>query len=478
MKIYNTLTGQKQEFTPITKGVVKMYVCGVTVYGPLHLGHARTYVAYDVIKEYLRLFKEYRVLHVQNITDVGSVVGDADQGEDKIEKRAVELGVHPMEVVDTNIEGMWSGLDALRCSRPNISPRATGHIVEIMEAVQKMIDNGYAYEADGDVYCDVSKIKNYGELSHNTIEALSAGARVEVGKKKKSPFDFSVWKKASAGSVLKWNSPWGVGYPGWHIECTVMSQKYLGNTFDIHGGAKELSFPHHENEIAQSYAICNCKPANYWVHTGLLNVEGQKMAKSAGNFIKVEDALKVYGAGVLRWFFVGSHYASPINFTAEAIAAAKAGYERLSNFWYNLNTNASNGYNKTLSGHLLTLSQRFYEAMDDDFNTPNAIAAIYDFVRECNPILTTKCYSLDNIAEIKAFFDKINSVFKAFDFLNGNHAGEDDGREMRARELIEERNKFRSAKDFNNADKVKQQLMDMNVEIFDNKDGTTTFRLK
>ena len=477
MKVYNTLTSDKQEFKPIDKGLVKMYTCGVTVYGPLHLGHARTYVAYDVIKEYFKFFKNLKVMHVQNITDVGSIVGDADQGDDKIEKRAIELGQHPMELVDANIKGMWDGLDALRCSRPNISPRATGHITEIIEAVQKMIDNGFAYVVDGDVYCDVSKIKNYGALSHNTLESLNAGARVAVGDKKKSPFDFSVWKKAKPNSVLKWNSPWGIGYPGWHIECTVMSQKYLGNTFDIHGGAKELSFPHHENEIAQSYALCGCEPAKYWVHTGLLNVEGAKMAKSVGNFIKVEDALGEYGAGLLRWFFVGNHYASPINFTKDAVAAAKAGYERLANFWYNLNSNVNSQYNTTLTDHLTTLVSKFSEAMDDDFNTPNAIAAIYDFVREANQIISTKCYNLDNIAEIKAFFNRVNQVFKAFDFLDKKEDAE-DARELHVRELIEERNKYRAEKQFSKADKVKEQLIKMNVEIFDNKDGTTTFRLK
>jgi len=476
LKLYDSLTREKREFVPVTKGEIKMYVCGVTVYNKMHIGNARTYVSYDIMREYFINFKNYKVLYIQNITDVGAVVGDADRGEDKIEKQARLAGLHPMEVVDMYIKLMWDGLDALRNRRPNISPRATGHIVEIIEAVQAMIASGSAYVAGGDVYIDVSKIKNYGCLSGNTLEALSAGYRIEAESKKRSPHDFSVWKSAGPKSDLKWNSPWGMGYPGWHIECSVMSQKYLGNTFDIHGGGADIKFPHHENEIAQSYALHGCQPVNYWVHTGMLNVDGAKMAKSAGNFITADDAITKFGARELRWFFVNCHYGSPTNISAESIAATEAGYERLATYFYNLKQNAGNAKNAELDKLLKDLANKFEASMDDDINTPNAVAAIYEFIKLTNPIIVSKQYNLGNISAITEFFSKVNQVFKVFDFLTET-GGKPDDREAKVKQLIEERNNFRAAKNFAEADRVKQEILALNVELYDNKDGTT-YRLK
>lgn len=476
MKIYNTLTREKSEFRPQHPNEVRMYVCGITVYMPPHLGHIRTYVGYDVIKKYFE-YKGYKVFYVRNITDVGSIVGDADEGEDKIMLKANEMSMHPLEVVDYNIREMWHYLDALRCDRPNISPRATGHIVEIIEAVQAMIDAGYAYESNGNVYCDVTKIKNYGVLSGNTLEALNAGARIEVSDGKHSPFDFAVWKKAQDNSALRWHSPWGEGYPGWHIECSVMSTKYLGNHFDIHGGGLDLRFPHHENEIAQSYALGCGNPAEYWVHTGmLLAQDGSKMSKSAGNYITVSDAVDKWGERSLRWFFASSHYRSPVKFGDDVVRASDAGLERIDNFIFNLKRNASGAHNAELQASLEKFVARFEAEMDDDFNTPNAIAALFDFIKEANPIINAHDYDSDNQAQILKVLTQLNNIFKCFDTLIDDDAPDD--REAIVRKLIEERNEYRSKRDFARADEIKQKILGYNVELFDNKDGTTTFKLK
>lgn len=477
MKIYNTMTHQKEDFVPVRKNEVSMYVCGVTVYAPLHLGHIRSYIAYDVMIEYLRNFKNYKVFYVRNITDVGSVVGDADEGEDKIELKAFEQKMHPLELVDHNIKGMWEGLDAVRCCRPNISPRATGHIVDIIEAVQQMIEDGYAYELDGNVYCDVSKIKDYGKLSGNTLEKLSAGARIECDPRKHTPYDFALWKKAQPNTVLKWNSPWGVGYPGWHIECTVMSTKYLGKTFDIHGGGRELAFPHHENEIAQNYALCGTQPVKYWVHTGMLNAaDGTKMSKSKGNYVTVEDALKQYGGRALRWFCVFSHYRTPLTFSDSVFEQGKTEYEKISNFVFNLKEKAGIEYNKELANALKVLKKNFEEQMDDDFNTPNAFTEILNFIKNANIIIGKEKYNAKNVEEIIEFFVKMNSVFKVFDFLDEKTESSDNTAEIQ--NLIDKRNRFRAEKNFAKADELKKQIIDMGAEITDNKDGTTSFRIK
>ena len=474
MQIYNTLTREKDEFKPVTPNEVKMYVCGVTVYMPPHLGHARTYVAYDVIKSYFE-YLGYRVYYVRNITDAGSIVGDADQGEDKIQLKANEMKVHPMELIDINIRAMWYYLDSLRCARPNISPRATGHIIDIIEAVQQMIDRGYAYVLDGDVYCDVTKIKDYGVLSGNTLDALNAGARIGVKEGKHSPYDFTVWKKAQERSALRWNSPWGEGYPGWHIECTVMSTKYLGEQFDIHGGGRDLAFPHHENEIAQSKALGHDCPANYWVHTGMLLAEdGSKMSKSAGNYVTIADAMSRYGARALRWFFVSGHYRSPIKYGDSVMAASNAGLERIDNFIFNLKNNASGEHNPQLTKILAEFKQKFEAEMNDDFNTPNAIAALFDFVKEANIIISAHNYNEQNKAEIIEFLTQIDKIFKCFDTLYEQKT--DDRREI-IEKLINERNEYRKAKDFAKADELKQKIIDLGAEIMDNKDGTTTYKL-
>lgn len=477
MKLYNTLTREKSEFHSQIPGEVRIYVCGLTVYMPPHLGHTRTAVAFDVIKKYFE-YRGYRVFLVRNITDVGSIVGDADEGADKIILKANEMSMHPLELVDYNIKEMWHYFDALRCDRPNISPRATGHITEIIETVQKMIDNGTAYESDGNVYCDVTKIKDYGILSGNTLEALNAGARIEVSESKHSPYDFALWKKAADMSALRWNSPWGEGYPGWHIECTVMSTKYLGTHFDIHGGGLDLRFPHHENEIAQSMALGCGNPAEYWVHSGmLLAQDGSKMSKSAGNFVTVADAVEKWGARSLRWFFAGGHYRSPIKFGDDVMQASNAGLERIDNFIFNLKNNASGVHNTDLTQSLADFQANFEREMDDDFNTPNAVAALFDFIKVANIAISAHDYDEQNKAEILEYLRRINQIFKCFDALDTDAQAVDD-RAAVVQKLVDERNTYRAARDFAHADEIKQKILDMNVEIFDNKDGTTTFKLK
>ena len=479
MKIYNTLSNQKEEFVPINKDKITMYVCGITVYAPIHLGHIRTYIAYDVMVEYFEKFKNKKVFYVRNITDVGSVVGDADEGEDKIEIKANEQNLHPLELVDQNIKGVWEGLDAVRCRRPNISPRATGHIVEIIEAVQEMIKKGFAYELDGNVYLDVSKIKNYGILSGNTVEKLSAGARIECDQRKHTPYDFAVWKKAQDKSVLKWNSPWGLGYPGWHIECSVMSQKYLGKTFDIHGGGRELQFPHHENEIAQSEALGYGIPAHFFVHTGMLNAEdGTKMSKSKGNYITVSDALKTYGPQKLRWLCAFSHYRSPLAFSKQLFASIDGECKKLENFLNNLKEKAGNVYSKNLHELLVDFEKKFEEQMDDDFNCPNALTEIYIFVKKANEEISKNSFDAKNVQEILNFFEKIDSVFKVFDFLHKKEEKTSQIDEEQIQKLIDERNKFRAEKNYQKADEIKKQILSFGVELTDNKDGTTTFKIK
>lgn len=477
MKIYNTLTREVSDFVSQHPNEVRMYVCGLTVYMPPHMGHARTYVAYDVIKKYFE-YKGYKVFYVRNITDVGSIVGDADEGEDKILLKANEMKMHPLELVDHNIALMWHYLDALRCDRPNISPRATGHIVEIIEAVQSMIDAGFAYELNGNVYCDVTQINGYGMLSGNTLEALNAGARIAVTEGKHSPYDFAVWKKAQDNSALRWNSPWGVGYPGWHIECTVMSTKYLGEHFDIHGGGLDLRFPHHENEIAQSIALGCGVPAEYWVHTGMLLAgDGSKMSKSAGNYVTIEDAVAQWGAKNLRWAFATSHYRSPVKYGNEIMESSVAGLERIDNFIFNLKRNASTQHNEELSRRLGQFVAEFEAEMDNDFNTPNAISALFTFINSANVAIVGHDYDEANRDEILDILRRVDGIFGCFDALRENENKADD-RGAIVQKLIDERNAYRKNRDFAKADEIKARILAMNVEIFDNKDGTTSFKLK
>ncbi|HUU31404.1 MAG TPA: cysteine--tRNA ligase, partial [Phycisphaerae bacterium] len=327
--VYNTLSRTKERFEPLAPPHVGLYVCGPTVYGDAHLGHAKSYVSFDIIVRYLR-YLGYQVTYVQNITDVGHLTDDADEGEDKVEKKAKAERVHPMQIAEHYARRYFEDMDRLNVLRPDISPHASGHIVEQIELVKRLIERGHAYAVDGSVYFDVASWPAYGKLSGRTVAEMQAGARVEVKGEKRHPADFALWKRAEPGHIMQWPSPWGVGYPGWHLECSAMSMKYLGDSFDIHGGGLENQFPHHEDEIAQAEAATGKPFVKYWLHNNMITVGGQKMGKSLGNFITLkEDAFRKWDPMVIRMFILQSHYRSPLDFSDEALGAAKDGLSRL-----------------------------------------------------------------------------------------------------------------------------------------------------
>lgn len=393
LHVYNTLTRQREKFEPLDPPRVGMYVCGPTVYGDAHIGHAKSYVSFDVIVRYLR-YLGYRVTYVQNITDVGHLTDDADQGEDKVERKARAERVHPMAVAEMYTRRYFEDMDRLNVQRPDISPRASGHVIEQIELVKRLLANGRAYEAGGSVYFDVASWPKYGKLSGRTVGEMQAGARVEVSAEKRHAADFAVWKRAEAGHIMQWPSPWGMGFPGWHLECSAMSMKYLGESFDIHGGGIENQFPHHEDEIAQAEAATGRPFVKYWLHNNMVTVSGQKMGKSLGNFITLKDAFAKWDPMVLRMFILQSHYRSPLDFSDEALGAAKAGYERLAGAVDRISKAPvkpedprTPGEADLVKAQLDTYRGRFREAMDEDFSTAGAVAVLFDLARFANSII-------------------------------------------------------------------------------------------
>jgi cysteinyl-tRNA synthetase len=385
--VYNTLTRRREKFEPLAPPHVGMYVCGPTVYGDAHIGHAKSYVSFDVIVRYLR-YLGYRVTYVQNITDVGHLTDDADQGEDKVERKAKAERVHPMQIAETYTRSYFEDMDRLNVARPGVSPRASGHIIEQIELVKRLLETGHAYEVGGSVYFDVASWPKYGRLSGRSVNEMQAGARVEVSAEKRHPADFAVWKRAEPGHIMQWPSPWGQGYPGWHLECSAMSMKYLGESFDIHGGGIENQFPHHEDEIAQAEAATGKPFVKYWLHNNMVTVNGQKMGKSLGNFITLHDAFKKWDPMVLRLFILQSHYRSPLDFSDEALGAAKEGQERLFRSFGAVVAQMSSMAPGPASVEAREATQcarsAFFAAMDDDFNTPVALAALFDLMRKAN----------------------------------------------------------------------------------------------
>ncbi|MFW5923574.1 MAG: cysteine--tRNA ligase, partial [Planctomycetota bacterium] len=381
LKVYNTLKREKEEFTPLEEGSVGIYVCGPTVYGHSHIGHAKSYVSFDVIVRYLR-YLGYSVRYVQNITDVGHLTDDADEGEDKVGEKARTMGLQPMEVAEKFTRSYFEDMDALNVRRPDICPRASGHIPEQIEMAEKLIENGHAYEVDGNVYYDVSTFEDYGKLSGRSFDEMMEGTRVEGRSDKRHPADFALWKKAPEDHLMKWDSPWSVGFPGWHAECSAMALKYLGPTLGIHGGGLENAFPHHENEIAQAEGMTGEPFVHYWLHNNMVTVEGQKMGKSLGNFITLKDAF----AGeppledpvrpmVLRYFILGSHYRKPLDFSAEALSAAQKGLERIEETAERLSRRREMSEDKSgdVPDAVMTIIEQtredFLAKMNDDFNT-------------------------------------------------------------------------------------------------------------
>ncbi|OKY78511.1 MAG: Cysteinyl-tRNA synthetase [Candidatus Methanohalarchaeum thermophilum] len=463
LKVHNTLTDEIEEFDPISEDKVKMYVCGTTDYDYIHLGHARTYVAYDMMVRYLE-WKGYDVLYVQNITDVGHLT---EEGEDKVEKKAKQEKTHPMQVVEYYMRNHLSDIDKLRIKRPDIMPRATGHLIDMIEAVKELEEKGYAYERNGSVYFDISKLEEYGELTNVNLGELEESGRIEESSEKKSPQDFALWKKAAPGQLMTWDSPWGEGFPGWHIECSVMSNKYLGEKFDIHGGAIELAFPHHENEIAQNKGLFGKHPVKYWVHTGLLNIKGEKMSKSKGNFIKVKEALEKHSPEVIRFWILSSHYRSPLNYTEEKIREAKRRLEKIILFVNRLRKlNKGKGTKGELTQRVKEFEKRFEEKMDNDFNTPEALTELSKFINEANKKLDKGEYEEGDPSYV---YSKIKEILDIFQVIpretNGNLSS-------LVENLIDLREDLREEENYELADEVREKIQESGIKIEDKKEGT------
>jgi cysteinyl-tRNA synthetase len=472
LKVYNSLSGKLEEFVPFKKGKVGMYVCGPTVYDWTHVGHARTYVDFDIIIHWLK-YRGFSVTYIQNITDVGHL--REDTGEDKIGKKSAEEKVHPMMLVEKYMREYFRDMDRLEVTRPDISPRATGHICEIIEAVKKLIEKGYAYEVNGNVFFDVSKFKKYGKLSKINPEEMTAGTRFEVHPDKRNPEDFALWKKAKQGDPFKWQSPWGEGFPGWHIECSVMSTKYLGDQVDVHGGARDLKFPHHENEIAQAEAITGKKPfVKYWLHTEFLTINGEKMAKSLGNYVTVRQALEKYDAETLRFFFASTHYRSQIDYSDKNLEQARRSLESLKNSVALLKKlkPSKEKSKEELEEDLKKAREEFEKAMDDDFNTPGALAALFEFSKKLNVFASQN----DSIrAELK---EKILKMFEELGGILGLKLGEEkraggEKLEKVIELLIKAREELRKKGDWKASDEIRARLKEAGIVLNDEKEGTS-----
>ncbi|MBD0726475.1 cysteine--tRNA ligase [Flavobacterium sp. L1I52] len=481
LKIYNSLSGEKETFVPINEGSIGMYVCGPTVYSNVHLGNLRTFMSFDVIFRYL-LHLGYKVRYVRNITDVGHIVDDVDEGEDKIAKKARLEQLEPMEVVQRYTVDFHEILKAFNFLPPSIEPTATGHIIEQIEIIKKIIDAGIGYEANGSVYFDVVKFNetnNYGKLSGRNIEDMLANTRDLDGQSdKRNPQDFALWKKAEPEHIMRWPSPWSDGFPGWHLECTAMSTKYLGNHFDIHGGGMDLKFPHHECEIAQNEACTGQSPVNYWMHANMLTLNGKKMAKSTGNNILPREILtgentilsKAFPASVARFFMLQAHYRSILDFSDEAIVAAEKGYKRLMEAIDALKQ-IKTSTNSTLD--IANWNQLCYDAMNDDFNTPILIAHLFEGVRYINLLKDNK--ESITAADLETLISAIHSfVFDVLGLENQKAAdSSNDKLEGTINMLIDMRNKARADKDFAMSDHIRDQLLALGIQLKDSKEGTT-----
>ena len=476
LKVYNTLTRQREEFVPLQKGRVGIYVCGPTVYDHPHFGHAKSYVSFDAVVRYLR-YLGYKVRYVQNITDVGHLTDDADGGEDKIVKRAAQERVEPMELVETYMRSYFEDMDALNNLRPDISPRASAHVPEQIELVQTLLEKCFAYEVNGSVYYDVRMFTEYGKLSGRNVKELAAGARVEVNEEKLFPADFALWKKAEPGHIMRWHSPWGEGFPGWHVECSVMAMKYLGATIDIHGGGLENSFPHHECEIAQSEAATGQPFARYWMHNNMVTVDGIKMGKSLGNFVTLKDAFKTYSPMTVRMFVLSAHYRSPLDYSEEALDAADKGMKRLQTAYRLLVDKLQEPIEPAEPGELPTAladhRARFLQAMDEDFNTAGALAALFDFARDANSLLSApETPGQSALLAIKQAYDALADHVLGLrlqdDSAKGADAPEADLMDL----LIRTRAELRKAKQFELADGVRDGLANLGIQLEDKPDGT------
>ncbi len=480
LTIYNTLSRRKEKFEPINPPFVGMYVCGPTVYGDAHLGHARPAITFDILFRYLK-YIGFKVRYVRNITDVGHLVNDADEGEDKIAKKAKLDQVEPMEIVQKYTNSYHRNMEQLNTLKPSIEPHASAHIIEQAEMVKKIISNGYAYEVNGSVYFDVaeySKTNNYGKLSGRVLDDLQTNTRELDGQsEKKNLFDFALWKKAMPEHIMRWNSEWSDGFPGWHLECSVMSTKYLGDKFDIHGGGLDLQFPHHECEIAQSKAALGEDSVKYWMHNNLITIDGQKMSKSLGNFITLDEMFsgnhklleQAYSPMVVRFFMLQAHYRSTLDFSNKALQASQKGYERL--------TDALNTLEKLIPRTESTVNvnefkDKLFSALDDDLNTPILIAHLFDGVKMINSIYAgTETISTDDLTYMKNLYKDI-----VFDILGLKHETSDFGNNEILTDvmdlLLNIRTEAKQHKDFKTSDKIRDKLNEIGITVKDTKDGS------
>ena len=473
--IYNSLSRSKEKFEPLQPPFVGVYVCGPTVYGDPHLGHAKSYVSFDVVIRYLR-YLDYKVRYVQNITDVGHLVDDGDDGEDKLGKQALKEKLEPMEVAEKYTYNYFRDMDALNVLRPDISPRATGHIPEQIAMIETLIEKGHAYEVNGNVYFDVSSDPNYGKLSGRSLEDAESGTRIDVASDKKNPADFALWKLADDSHIMKWSSPWGIGYHGWHVDCSAMSSKYLGTSFDIHGGGLDNQFPHHECEIAQSECCHGEQFVKYWMHNNMVTLNGQKMGKSLGNAISLPQFFtgdhpllsQSWSPQVIRFFLLQSHYRSTTDFSEGALGGAESGLKSLHNM-VNEIMKAESGKGAAYDIH--AFKQSFESALNDDFNSAQAIAVVFDNLREIRKRISENNIpeNLNDIKElVTAFVDNVLGLWPQ-EGAGGNGELTSGLVEL----LIELRKDARANKDFATSDKIRDDLKELGVQLKDGKEGTS-----
>lgn len=460
MKIFNTMSRRKEEFVPVDPNEVKIYACGPTVYNFIHIGNARPLCVFDVLRRYLE-YRGYNVKFVQNFTDV----------DDKIIKRANEENSTFEEISEKYIKEFWTDAHGLNFKDATVHPKATENIDEIIEIIKTLEEKGYAYAIDGDVYYRTLKFKDYGKLSHQPIDDLQSGARIAVGDKKEDPLDFALWKAAKEGEPY-WDSPWGKGRPGWHIECSAMNKRYLGNTIDIHCGGQDLIFPHHENEIAQSEAANGCMFSKYWMHNGYINVDNVKMSKSLGNFKTVREIADVYGYEVIRYFLISSHYRSPINYNLEIIEQCKSALERLYNCRESLDFSIKNAKTDIADDEeILALidsrKEQFINSMDDDLNTADGIAAVFDLVSDINTKIINKDVSKNVCQKAADMFDELTGVLGLVYNRKSNDINDD------IEKLIEERQQARANKDWATADRIRDELKAQGITLKDTPQGVT-----
>lgn len=460
MKIFNTMSRRKEEFISVDPNEVKIYACGPTVYNFIHIGNARPLCVFDVLRRYLE-YRGYNVKFVQNFTDV----------DDKIIKRANEENSTFEEISEKYIKEFWTDAHGLNFKDATVHPKATENIDEIIEIIKTLEEKGYAYAIDGDVYYRTLKFKDYGKLSHQPIDDLQSGARIAVGDKKEDPLDFALWKAAKEGEPY-WDSPWGKGRPGWHIECSAMNKRYLGNTIDIHCGGQDLIFPHHENEIAQSEAANGCMFSKYWMHNGYINVDNVKMSKSLGNFKTVREIADVYGYEVIRYFLISSHYRSPINYNLEIIEQCKSALERLYNCRESLDFSIKNAKTDIADDEeILALidsrKEQFINSMDDDLNTADGIAAVFDLVSDINTKIINKNVSKNVCQKAADMFDELTGVLGLVYNRKSNDINDD------IEKLIEERQQARANKDWATADRIRDELKAQGITLKDTPQGVT-----